>query len=385
MDEEPYLLIRIRTLVLLATAPVIAAAFLAACGGGGSDGGSSEDPQKVIDKATLKGVESGNLDLSLKVNSHGSEGGNLDVSLSGPFQAGAKGELPEADFSAKVSGEAEGEKLDFEGDATLLSDRAYIGYEGDEYEVDPTTFGFIKSGFEQAQEEGGGEGEGGEGKACQEAAAELEISDFVKNLKNNGGVEVEGVQTTEISGDLDVPGAIDQIIKLTENPACSSQLEAAGPLPLGELEKAKETLANQVQKAHASVFVGEDDDIVRKLSAELELEPVGGEPREIQFELSLGEVNEPQKITPPPSAKPLEQLFQKLGINPLELLQGGASGGLGGLLEGLGIGGSGGESSSGEGSGGGEGAVGESKAYLECLREVESATDLQECANLAPK
>lgn len=377
---------RIRTLVLLATAAVIAAAFLAACGGGGSDGGSSEDPQKVIDKATLKGVESGNLDLSLKVNSHGSEGGNLDASLSGPFQAGkAKGELPEAALSAKVSGEAKGKNLDFEGGVTLLSDRAYIGYNGVEYEVDPTTFGFIKSNIEQGEREAGGEGaEGSKGNACQEAAGELEIADFLNNLKNNGGVEVEGVQTTEISGDLDVPGAIDQIIKLTESPACSSQIEAAGPLPLGELERAKETLAKQVKKAHASVFVGEDD-IVRKLSAELEVEPVGGEPREIEFELSLGEVNEPQKITPPPSAKPLEQLFQKLGINPLELLQGGASGGLGGLLEQLGIGGSGGEGSSGEGSSGGEGALGESKAYLECLREVESATDLQECANLAPK
>jgi hypothetical protein len=380
MDEEPYPLSRIRTLVLLATVAV-AAAFLAACGGGGSDS-SSEDPQKVVDRATLEGVESGNLDLSLKVNAAGSEGGNLDVSLSGPFQAGAKGELPEAAFSAKVSGDAKGENLDFEGGATLLSDRAYIGYEGEEYEVDPTTFGFIKSNIEQGEKEAEGEGgEGSEGKACQEAAGELEISDFVDNLKNNGGVEVDGTDTTEVSGDLNVPGAIDQIIKLTENPACSSQLEAAGPLPLGELEKAKETLAKQVKKAHASVFVGEDDDIVRKLSAELEVEPKGNEPVDIEFELSLGEVNEPQKISPPPNAKPLEQLFQKLGINPLELLQGGGAGGIAGLLEGLGVGGSGGE-----GSGGGQsGLGGESKAYLECLQEVESATDLQECANLAPK
>jgi hypothetical protein len=382
MDEEPYPLSRIRIVVLLATAVAIAA-FLAACGGS-SDSGSSEDPQKVVDKATLKGVESGNLDLSLKVNATGSKGGNIDVSLSGPFQAGAKGELPEADFSAKVSGEAKGENLDFEGGATLLSDRAYIGYDGVEYEVDPTTFGFIKSNVEQGEHEAEGEGGGSEGKACQEAAGELEISDFLDNLKNEGGVEVEGTQTTEISGDLNVPGAIDQIIELTENPACSAQIEAAGPLPLGELERAKDTLAKQVKKAHASVFVGEDDDIVRKLSAELEVEPKGNEARKIDFELSLGEVNEPQKISPPPSAKPLEQLFQKLGINPLELLQGGASGGLGGLLEKLGIGGSGGESSGG-GGGGGEGALGESKAYLECLQEAESATDLQECANLLPK
>jgi hypothetical protein len=372
---------RIRTLVLLATVAALAA-FLSACGGGGGDTGSSENPQQVIDKATVEGVDSGNLELSLKVNAEGKEGGNFDVALSGPFQAGAKGALPEAALEASVHGEAEGEKIDFEGGLTLLSDRAYIGYQGDQYEVDPTTFGFVKSGFERAAQESSGEG--AEGKACQEAAAGLEVGDFVNNLTNEGSVEVGGTQTTKVSGDLNVSGAIDQIIKLTENPACSAQLEAAGPLPLGELEKAKNELVSQVKKAHASVFVGEEDNIIRKVESALTVEPEGsGEKVEIEFELTLGEVNEPQTITAPAKAKPLEDLFQQLGINPLELLEGG--GGLGGLIEGLAGGsGGGGESS----SGGGEieiPNVEESKAYLECLREVESAADLQKCANLAPK
>lgn len=376
---------RIRTLALLATVAALAA-LISACGGGGGDS-SSEDPQKVIDKATLEGVESGKLDLSLKVKAEGEQSGNFDVSLSGPFQMGAKGELPEAALEASVNGETEGEKVDFEGGVTLLSDRAYIGYEGEQYEVDPTTFGFIKSGFEQAQQESAGEG--AEGEACQEAAEALDVGDFLDNLKNEGGVEVEGTQTTEISGDLNVSGAIDQIIKLTENPACSAQIEAAGPLPLGQLAKAKEELASQVKKAHASVFVGEEDDIVRKVEAELTVEPKNSsETVELEFELTLAEVNEKQTISAPPSAKPLEQLFQKIGINPLELLQGGGAGGIGGLIEGLEGGGSSGGGSSGGESSGGEIEIpnaGESKAYLECLREVESAADLQKCANLAPQ
>jgi hypothetical protein len=373
---------RTRTLALLLSLAALVALLLSACGGGG--GSSSEDPQKVIDKATLEGVESGNLDLSLKVDAEGDQSGNFDVGLKGPFQAGAKGELPEAALEASVHGEAEGQKVDFEGGVTLLSDRAYIGYEGEEYEVDPTTFGFVKSGFEQGQQEVAGEG--AEGEACQEAAAGLNVADFLDNLKNQGGVEVEGTKTTEISGDLNVSGAIDQIIKLTENPSCSAQLEAAGPLPLGELEKAKDELTSQVKKAHASVFVGEEDDIVRKVAAELTIEPEGSNEKvEIEFELSLGEVNEPQTISAPANAKPLEQLFQQIGINPLELLGGGSGGGLSGLLEGLEGGSSGG---GGESSGGGEVEIpsaGESQAYLECLQKVRSATDLQKCASLAPK
>jgi hypothetical protein len=364
--------------VLLATVAALAT-LVAACGGGGGDTGSSETPRQVIDKATLEGVESGNLDVSLKGSSKGEEGGSFDFSLSGPFQVGAKGSLPEADLTVKAHGEAEGEKIDFDGGATLLSDRAYIGYEGEEYEVDPTTFGFVKSGFEQAQQESGGEGT--DAKACQEAAAALKIGDFVDNISNQGSADVEGTATTEISGDLNVPGAINQIIKLTENPACSSQLEAAGPLPLSELEKAKDELGNAVKKAHASVFVGEDDNIVRKVTAELTVEPESSdEAFELEFELVLGEVNETQSISAPGSAKPLEKLFQQLGVNPLDLLEGGGAGGLGGLLEGIAGGGGngGGESSGGQGPR-------ESKAYLECLQHVESASDLQKCANLAPK
>ena len=55
---------------------------------------SGEDPQKVIENASLEGVKSGELDLSLHVNAEGNEGGEVEVSLSGPFEAGAKGELP---------------------------------------------------------------------------------------------------------------------------------------------------------------------------------------------------------------------------------------------------------------------------------------------------
>lgn len=365
---------RIRILALFATLAALATVF-AACGGSDS---SSEDPQKVIDSATLEGVKSGELDLSLQIASEGKEGGDLDVSLSGPFQAGKKGELPQLAMSAKAKGTVKGEDVNFEGDLTLLSDRAFVGYEGTEYEVDPTTFGFVKSAFEQAQQQGSGES-AGDVTACQEAATGLEVGEFVDNLKNEGSADVDGTSTTKVSGDLNVSSAIDAIIKLTESPACSAQLEAAGPLPLGELEAAKGELTSAVKKAHADIYVG-DDNIIRRVAAELTIEPKGsGEKVEIVFDLSLGKVNEEQSISAPSGAKPLEGLFQQLGVNPLELLEAGSGGGgLEGLLEGIGGASSGGGSSSG-GSGGSSSAQ---QAYAECLQGAESAADIQQCANL---
>ncbi len=364
---------RIRLFALLAILAALATTF-ASCGGGGSS--SEEDPQKVIENASLAGVKSGELELSLHVKAEGKEGGNADVELSGPFEQGAKGELPQLEMAAKVNGSAEGKNIDFEGALTLLTDRAFVEYEGTNYEVDPSTFGYLKSTFEQAQQQGGEET--GDVTACQKAAEGLEFSQFAENLKNEGSADVDGTSTTKISGDLAVGGAIDALIKLTEDPACSSQLEAAGPLPLSELEKAKGELTKAIQKSHVEIYVG-DDDIIRKLGAELTIEPpeAKGEKVELELELTLGGVNEEQSFSEPANAKPLEDLFKKLGVNPLELLEAGGSGGIGGLLEGL-TGGSGSSSQSSSGSGGSAAQ----QEYVQCLQAAQNATDLQKCASL---
>jgi hypothetical protein len=372
---------RFRIFVLLAALAALATAFTAC---GGSSDKSSEDPQEVIDSATLEGVTSGNIDLSLGIKAEGEEGGDIDVSLSGPFQSGAKGDLPQLAMTASATGTAEGEKIDFEGGVTLLSDRAYVNYEGTEYEVDPTTFGFVKSGFEQAQQQGGGsEGNPADVSACQEAATGLKVGNFIDNSSNDGSADVDGTSTTKVSGDLNVGAAIDAIIKLTENPACSSQLEAAGPLPIGELEEAKDELTTAVKKAHVEVYVG-DDDIIRKLAAEMTIEPKGSsnEKVEVEIDLTLGGVNEEQDISAPSGAKPLQGLFQKLDVNPIELLEGASSGeGIGNLLEGITDSGSSAGGGSGSGSGssaGGSGGAG----YRSCLEAASTPADLQQCASM---
>jgi hypothetical protein len=368
---------RIRILALFATLAALAGIFTA-CGGGGDDN-SGEDPQKIVEEASLEGVKSGEFDLSLHVDAEGDEGGEADVSLSGPFEAGAKGELPQAEVSIEAEGNAEGEELDFDGALTLLTDRAFVEYEGTPYEVDPTTFGFLKSAFEQAQQQEGSEADV---TACQKAAEGIKFGQFADKLENEGSEDVDGTSTTKVSGDLNVSGAIDALIQLTEDPACSSQLEAAGPLPIGELEEAKGELTKAIKKSHVEIAVG-DDNIVRKFAMELTVEPpeAKGEKVELEMELSLSGVNEEQSFEKPANAKPLEALFKQLGVNPLELLEAGGSGGLGGLLEGV----MGGSSSAGESSSGSSGlgaGAGAQKAYVKCLQTAETSADIQKCASL---
>lgn len=336
---------RLRFLYVLAAVAALVAvsAALAACGGSG--GKSGESPQAVLDEATLQGIESGDIDLSLGVKAQGAEGGNLDVSLSGPFQGEGAGSLPQLDLTAEAKGSIGGNDVDFEGGVVLLPNSAYVNYEGVEYEVDPTTFSFVESALKQAQREGGAE-TGADGvAACQEEFGGLKVADFLEGGANEGSADIGGTATTKVSGDLDVSGAIDAVLEVVESQACRAQLAAAGPLPSeAEIEKAKDEVNSSVKAAHVSIYVG-DDDIVRRIEAQLKIEPrssgdSGPKSVEIDLDLELTGVNEEQTISAPANAKPLSKLFLKLNVNPIELLgllQGEGGGeGLGELLEGLG-------------------------------------------------
>jgi hypothetical protein len=322
---------RLRIFLLFAALAGLATVF-AACGSS-SGGGSDESPEAVIEGATFKGIENADLEASIGINVSGNEGGHLDISISGPFQGGGKGQYPELDLTAKASGSVKGKDVDFEGGLVLLPSKAFVDYEGVEYEVDPGTFTIVKSAIERAQSQNGSSSSAT--TACQEAAAsDLSVGDFVENLSNEGSADVGGAGTTKVSGDLNVSGAIEAITKLAEDPACSAQLNAAGGAPLSQLEKAKGEVEGALKTSHADVYVG-DDNIVRRVSTELSIEPEGSSEKvDVSIDVALNDVNKGQVISPPSNAEPLSQLFLKLGINPIELLEAGTSGnGLGSLLQ----------------------------------------------------
>ena len=354
-------------------------AVLAACGGG-----SSDDPQTVVEEATLKGIESGKLNLAVAVNVQGEKGGKVNVNLSGPFQKESEAEYPELDLAFSAKGSLGGKDLNREGGFTLLGNKAYVAYEGTEYEVDSSTFNYVKSILKQQSG-----GESSEISACQGAASELELSDFVENLKSDGSAEVGGTSTTKVSGDLDATSAIEAVSTLIEDPKCREQLSAAGPLPsAAELDKAKSTVQDSLKSAHVDLYVG-DDHIVRRITAQATVEPPkssksGAKRVELDLDMTLTGVNEEQTISAPGNAKPLSNLFLKLGINPLELLgafQNGGSEGLGSLLESLSE--SGGDSGAdGSGGGGGSSGGGGQQSYYQCLGEAHTPVDIQNCTGL---
>ncbi len=142
-------------------------------------------------------------------------------------------------------------------------------------------------------------------------------------------------------------------------------------------------IKSAVKTAHFDLYSGTDDHILRRLTLDLSVEPTSGTTKkvDINFDISLGKVNESQTIEAPSNPKPFSDLLSALGV-PSQLLDQLGSGGLGSLP---GVGG-------GTGSGGGGGTAvtpggaqaQQAQKYLQCIAQANTSADLQNCQSLAP-
>jgi|SRR5215210_429902 len=350
--------------MLLALFAALAAA-LVACGGDDDGGGSSnEDPQAVLDQ-TFSGdakVESADVDISLDATVEGDQSASLSASLSGAVD-GRGDSFPKFDLAANVDGEGGGQSIGFEGGAISTGDAAYVDYGGDTYELGPDLFGYLEQAYEQGQ---------AQQRQQQTSTAGLDqLKASLTNLENEGTEDVEGTESVHVSGELDVRKLVKEISPLLQQ---ASQLGLGGGAALPS-ESDLQQLQELVKSATFDVYSGVDDDILRRLAFDMELQDPtgGGGSANITFDLTLGDVNGDVSVEAPSDAKPIDELFQQLGIDPSAL---GALG-LGGTG---GLGGSTGDSGSSGGSAGG----GDPTAFFDCLEKAKTADQIQACSALAP-
>jgi hypothetical protein len=366
-------LTRIRLLSLAAVA-MLGTGLLAGCGG---DGGGDEDPQQVLDETfnNDETVTSGVLDLSLSGSAEGEQGGNIDASLNGPFQSD-EGKFPELDLTATVSGEGGGQSIDFTGGLITTTDAAFVNFQDTNYEVPKPFFQQLQQATKQAQAQGGGQDQD-PGAIFDQLG--IDPSGWLTNLENEGDEDVEGTETVHIHGDANMPQILDDLQSAAEQTGTGT--DQLTPDQLSQVEEA-------VTEASIDVFSGTEDRILRRLVLNLGLEAPpeaaasGVETVDVEFSLTLSDVNQPQTIEAPSGAQPFSQLEQDLGLPP-GLLEGALEGGglspsLGsGDLGGGGLGGGGG----GAGGGGAGGGGGSGAAYAKCLQQATTPEEIQACVN----
>jgi hypothetical protein len=354
-------LTRIRVSAALALA-LISALLLAACGGGGDN---TEDPQRVLTEtfSNPTPIRSGNFDLDFKVEANGGDSpGTLEVKLGGQFQSQAANQFPQFDFDVSLRAESGSQTFSGSGGLTATGDRAFLNIQGTEYAVPQQVYDQFTSTYSRLQ--------GQKGSNPQEGLLQrlnIDLAQWLTDLKNEGTEDVEGQRTIHISGAANVPQIVGDLKTIAKDAGNS-----VGNVDVSQLDQ----LNGTIKSGDVDVNTGETDKLLRRVGLSLDLKPPAGTPGapdslQLHLQLNLADVNKPQTIQAPANAQPLDaSALQQLGIDPSAL--GGALGG------GLGSGGALPE------SGGSTQAPGQSatQAYQQCLSQASGVAALQRCAAL---
>jgi hypothetical protein len=346
-------LTRIRTLVVILAIALAIPAVVAGCGGGSSN---SEDPQKVLDETfnNQTKITSGKLDISLDGSAEGEQSGSFNASVSGPFQADENDPtaFPQFDLTASVSGSSGGPSISFDGSLIATKDNAFVEYQDQAYEVGTDLFKQFTQSYAQAAQQSQTQKNQGVFERFG-----VDPSTWLTNVSNEGTTDVEGTDTIHIHGDADVAKIFSDLQKISQQTS-GGTAQQLSPDQLDMIQSA-------IKQASIDVYSGTDDHLLRKLALSLDITPPSGSGANVSsvtvnLSVAFSDVNQPQTITAPSNAKPLQDLLSQLGIPGLPGL-GGSTGGF---------------SLPGSGSSGGAG----SSAYQNCINNATSASDFQKCA-----
>ena len=286
---------------------------LAACGGD-----DKEDVQELLDRAFDRPLDSMDLALDAEIDIDGLESVDrpIRIEASGPYVAN-EGQLPSFDIDLDVGG---GPGQTVSTGRLSTGDRAFVKFEDSYYEVDPAE---VKKANEEFA--------AGRDNPCRKNGIGIDPRPWVENAEIKGDERVAGVETTHVSGRLDVDRMLRDLNRFVSR--CSSLLgTAAGSTPQPLSQSDLDKVAQVVNDPTFDIYVGKEDDIIRRLSASIEVnvpeedrESIGGiEGGSLKFSLEFADVNGDQEIEAPAKSRPLSELTSQLGAGAL-------NGGLGDL------------------------------------------------------
>src|SRR3954465_2090358 len=312
-----------RSLTLLVFA--LAMGVLAACGGG-----SSADVKDTLDKAFSTPIHSARIDLELTLKLDGIKqlNGPVKLSVQGPYETGGNETIPKADWDIAASASGQ----NFSAGFISTGKNAGVGFQGQNYEIGTAAVAQINQQIKQAA---------GQNKNKGFSQFGVDPRDWLTDAKDEGTEKIAGVETDHISATLDVSHFVDDLNQLVKK-AGGSTGSTAQITP-----EQKKQIEDVVKNPRFDVYVGKDDNVIRRLSADLsftvpsdkQAQLNGLKSGTLSFSIDFANVGKPQTITAPANAKPLAELTSQLG--GLGSVLGGGSSSSGGSSSGSGSSGSG--------------------------------------------
>ena len=149
----------------------------------------------------------------------------------------------------------------------------------------------------------------------------LDPRTWLAEAKDVGEDEIAGVKTRHISGKLDVESVMRNLNEFVRRSG-KTLGETTGQTPPQPLSTQDiQMVADVVHDPTFNVYVGEEDDTIRRLSGKLEFDvpeanraSLGGiQSGSIEFKVEFANVNGDQQIEAPAHARPLSSLTRSLG------------------------------------------------------------------------
>ena len=198
------------------------------------------------------------------------------IKTSGAFELGSAKEMPKVDVQLSVR--VQSLKLNESGGFVTTGDRAWFTRGNTGYAVPQASWTKIVEAREK-----------GAAPAAKAPQLNVDPSGWLTNVKSEGTEQMDGVQVTHVSGDVNSAKAISDLAKA---------MDSTGQVPAN----AEARLAKGIKNGQLDAWVG-DDKIVRRVSLELSGKGDGGRNVNAAFDLKLSGVNKPQDITRPAKVK----------------------------------------------------------------------------------
>jgi hypothetical protein len=355
---------------LLAAVLLVCCAWAtASCGDGG---GGKEDVQDLLDRAFRHEIHSADLKLDAQVQVKGGSRATdrpVRIRATGPF-SGNDGKLPSVDLELEIGNDG-GQTI--QTGFLSTGDRAFVRFQDVYYEQPASAVRKANRSLARSR-----------GHRSSLSSLGLDPRSWLADAKEEGEETVAGVKVKHVSGALDVAAVMSDLNEFVKRSgsAIGGATGQGAPKPLTSADIDK--ITRVVKNPSFDVYVGKDDEVVRRVSGRLEItvpkrdrarlgDLEGGS---LEFSMEFRKVNERKKIVAPAKARPLSELTRALGasgIDELGRLDGGGGGGGGST-------GTGGTTTAPEGDSQGF------KKYADCLEKAKpgDTNALQQCALLLP-
>jgi hypothetical protein len=346
-----------------------AVCLLAACGGGEE----TDNVEDLLDRAFSQEIRSADLKLEAEIELNGLLDEPIQIEAGGPFRTN-EDKLPAADIELRIGSDGGGQTVT--SGVLTTGDRAFVKFQDVYYEQPAARVREANEAIRKGDKSG-------DDRALGELG--LDPRSWLAEAEEKDEAEVAGVETRHVSGTLDVESLMRNLNQFVERSG-SALGGAAGQAAPPRLSQADiRELTEAVKDPSFDIYVGKEDDIIRRVSGRVEFEipkrsraGLGGlDGGTIAFSVEFRDVNGDQEIEEPANARPLSDLTDSLG-------GGGLAGGLG----------SGGDQPGATappedmppGTGGADGSSDPEafRRYAECLDNArpEDTEELQRCADL---